>query len=144
VQHYEKYGEYRFRPAVAGEIVVTEIDGEEETRQVAKDGQFVITGPAGEEYAIDGIKFGSRYQVTGDGVAVPTPGQSDCYAFEHVGQGFTFIAPWGEPMIVREGDMIATTGDDRDVYRIKRTVFDATYRLAETVTTALKDSEPTQ
>jgi hypothetical protein len=134
VQRYEKHGQFQFRPAISGEVIVTEIDGEVETKQVAKDGQFVITGPAGETDAIDGTKFGARYQVVSSGLCQPAPGVGEVEAFEYGGDSFTFVAPRGEPMVVNSGDMVATTGTDDDVYRIKRSVFDATYRLKPMLT----------
>lgn len=43
---------------------------------------------------------------------------------------FSFVAPWGEPMVARPGDAIVQDlKDAKDVYRVARASFDCTYEV---------------
>ena len=43
---------------------------------------------------------------------------------------FTFMAPWGEPMVARPGDAIVRNPDDpADTYRIAAAAFACTYEI---------------
>lgn len=147
VMRYEKFGVFAFRAAEPEEIITTEAGGAVETKNVAKSGDFVITGPAGEQYIIGNAKFGERYQVvsldgSGGGMATPKPGSAEVDAFFYKGESFTFIAPWGEDMYVADGDIIATPGE-KDFYRIDPKVFADTYRMKPTFQFAWAvDSKP--
>ena len=119
------------RLAVPGELVVTVIDGVEETRRTAGSDDVVVKGPKGEEYATEGAKFRSRYE-TPDGMgpdwrkAVAT---GSCWAYEHAGAPYSFVAPWGEKMIVESGDRVAMPdkSNPKDLYRIEKGAFELTY-----------------
>lgn len=130
------------RPAEEGELVVTEIDGEEETRKKAKKGDMVITNPDGEEYIVDKKKFESRY----DPVDEPSKlegnkryeakGYAKALEFNHedfdVESPFYFTAAWDEKMLIKDGDMIVTTLPDKnEVYRIEKKSFSNTYKLCK-------------
>ena len=137
VRLYEKFGAFDCRAAKAGENVLTIINDQIETTNVARDGDVVVRGPKGEEYIISLKKFVDRYRVdkalTDDYQKFETKGR--VLAYMHIGPSFKFVASWGEEMIVDDGDYLATPcnliplGFDDEVYRIERTVFNETYRL---------------
>lgn len=64
---FRKSGVVFARPASLGEVVVTSIGGEVETRNFAKDGDWVVTNQTGESYIISSDKLQSRYEKIGDG-----------------------------------------------------------------------------
>lgn len=135
VKHYKKFGTVTARPGVPGETVTTVIDGETETVNTAGVDDMVITGSKNERYITSRAKFITRYDpVLGQpGVYVA---KGECWAFEVPADTpeFSFDAPWGEKMLCKPGDFIATPQilDPllSDIYRIERGAFDATYRKA--------------
>jgi hypothetical protein len=131
------------RPATVGEIVVTMIKGEgQETKsRPAKEGDFVVRNrcpeTGNEEYLVSADKFADRYKKT----AAPLS-SSVWQEFEPAGKDvrfilleaneapFSFVAPWGEPMVARAGDAIVQDPkDEKDVYRVARAAFDCTYEV---------------
>lgn len=128
---HAKTGNVTARLATPGEIVITVIDGVEETRNTAKEDSVVVRGVKGERYCMAKDKFLSRYapekDVGADWVRAKPSGT--CLAFIHEGEDFSFKAPWGEEMIVRKGDAIAMADrkNPDDIYRIERGAFAASY-----------------
>lgn len=137
VDHYEKFKKVDARPAIEGEEIVTIINGEEETKSTAKKGDFIVRskGKNKEEYTVDGDKFKKRYEIVEgseadeDGFQEYDP-TGDCYAFKYDDDDFTFVAPWGEDMIVKSGDFIASIDLENldDIYRIEKDEFIDTYK----------------
>jgi hypothetical protein len=137
VERYVKFQNIDARPAKEGEKIVTNIGKEKETENAAKKGDFVIRAKTKnkEEYIISGDKFHKRYipaenkEEDKDGFKEYTP-IGDCYAFEYKGGSFKFEAPWGDDMIIHDGDFLASTGMDKpdDIYRIARNEFHETYK----------------
>jgi hypothetical protein len=92
---------------------------------------MVATGAKGERWIIPAAKFPKLYTE-----AVGTPGFFDpkgkVKGVVWTGESTTFVAPWGEEMIIEEGDMLVTSeADDFDptkLYRIEKSAFEATYR----------------
>lgn len=126
VKTYHKFGTVKARQAKAGEVIDTIIDGVKETTNTAKSGDFVVTGPAGEEYIIDGKKFGARYEKVSDGVYKAI---GSCSAFLWKGSPFSFESSWGERMICDKGDYLASVEKDlSQPYRIESSVFKKTYK----------------
>ena len=126
VRKYQKFGTVKARLATAGERVVTTVNGKVETTNTAKVGDYIVTGPAGEEYIIGKEKFESRYKKVSDGVykALGT-----CFAFQWKGSPFTFTASWGERMICDKGDYLASVEENlSEPYRIEKSVFTETYK----------------
>ncbi|QDJ96388.1 hypothetical protein Xoosp13_202 [Xanthomonas phage Xoo-sp13] len=133
---FKKTGTFDARKGKAGELIVTTIDGEDETKKTVKDGEIVVKGPKGEMYVISETKFRERYEVDED----PT----DSYkkyktkglirAYEYKGNTIKFMASWDEEMLCKSGDYLATPISSKDddsvpeVYRIERSVFDETYK----------------
>jgi len=134
---YNKFGTVQARLAQEGEVVNTVINGVQETTNTASAGDVVIKniGSASqEEYIIDGGKFAKRYTTKGDlgENFIDAEPVGSTYAFTYQGEGFTFTAPWGEDMVVENGDAICAPSKDdlNDVYRIEAGAFVATYAAA--------------
>ena len=137
INHYFKFKKVHARLAEEGEIVHTIINGEEETKNTAKKGDILVrsTGKNHEEYIIPGEKFKKRYELDkdsepdGDGCRLYNP-TGDCWAFVYHGENFSFVAPWDEDMIVKNGDFIASTDEHKldDIYRIEKDEFVDTYK----------------
>lgn len=133
VHKYRKVGTVLARLASPGEIVTTVIDGVKETTNIAGKDSIVVrnTSGKGEFYVLTKNKFYDRYKADGPistkwTRASPT---GTCWAFEYVGEPFTFMAPWNEPMIVESGDFIAVNPkNEDDIYRIEKNVFRKTYK----------------
>lgn len=127
VGQYQKVGVVKARPAKVGERIDTVIDGKLETTNKANVGDYVVTGPKGEEYIISWDKFKKRY------VKTSNPGEykaiGTCWAFK-LKQPIAFTASWGELMTGQPGDFIASTDSKgSDPYRIEHDIFLKTYRV---------------
>jgi hypothetical protein len=131
------------RNAKAGEVIVTIIKGEgkETTSRPAKQGDWVVRNrcpqTGNEEYLVGADKFADRYRPAGSAMT-----QDGWQAFVPQGKTlrflvltsseapFTFVAPWGEPMIARPGDpMVQDPENERDVYRVAKASFECTYEV---------------
>jgi hypothetical protein len=132
VRHYRKKQTVAIRPAVPNEVVETVIDGERETVNTARAGDYVVRGAKGEHYVISPETKAERY---GGPIGGPQAdgfrdykAKGDVYAFQYEGDTFTFVAPWGENMIVNPGDYIGATeiGSDQ-IYRIEKSAFADSY-----------------
>lgn len=121
--------------------VVTEINGDKETVNVAQCGDVIVCGVKGEMYVVRGKKFGDLYEIEegGKGIAVAKP-QPRCVA--HVtaevmqaagvdakGKELVFVAPWGEEMILRAGDVLVREGEGVGYYRVEGGAFAETYDM---------------
>jgi hypothetical protein len=113
--------------AKAEQEVITVIAGKPETRNVAKPGDYIVTGVAGERYVIAGNRFDRLYEPD------PTrPGE-----FRSKGtvlavlltEPVTFKAPWGEQQRIDAGGVLVKNGDD--IYGIAENVFAETYGRAD-------------
>lgn len=131
VKKYSKYGTFDVTFSPVEQEVVTSINGEVETKNTAKVGDAIVTGPQGEKYVLSVDKLKSRYTFVSrskNGVE-KWKANGTCYATPYHGKTFTFKAPWGEDMLCKSGDFICSTSTDgSDVYRIEKTVFLSTYR----------------
>ena len=62
---YKKFGNVEARKAVPGESITTTLaGGTQETVNTAKEGDWIMTNPDGEQYIISSEKFFSRYENT--------------------------------------------------------------------------------
>jgi len=113
---------FNFRVAEKEEKVVTEIDGEKETENTAKKGDYILTGSKKEIYVLSPKKFESRYTIV-DGKAKTKPVEILTKEFE--GKKIKFKAPWEEDMIIKNGDFIAK--NEGEYYRIEKEAFKNTY-----------------
>jgi hypothetical protein len=135
---YAKHAEVQVRPAAPGEEVITVLeDGSVETTNTAKDNQFVITNPGGEQYLIDAEKFMQRYQPTDQEGIFKARGAVRAFR-NQTGRSIEITAPWGKPQYGDEECMLATPYDPEkpdevgsDRYIIGREEFEETYSPAE-------------
>ena len=136
VRHYEKKGQVDIRPAVAGEVIATVIDGEHETVNTAAAGDYVARGAKGEHYIVKPDVLAKRYGAPLT-AADPEgyrryPAKGDFYGFRYEGESFKFVAPWKEHMIANPGDYIGTNAmGSNEYYRIEQSAFAATYAEAK-------------
>ena len=133
-EKYNKFGSVLARLAKEGEIINTVIDGVVETKNKAKKTDVIITGPENEEYIIDFNKFNARY--IGPNLSYKNRVYSavgHCYAVKWTGESTSFVASWGEKMIINDGDWLCspTKIPDGDLYRIEKNVFNKTYEKDE-------------
>ena len=131
VREYQKFGNVVAKQVTAGLKIDTVIDGEIETTNTSKDGDWLVTGPKGEQYLIADDKFKKRYAFvskTPRGDKYKAVG--NVFAVQFKGATFKFKAPWGEEMLCRNGDFICSTSmaNVDDVYRIEKDAFAKTYK----------------
>jgi len=142
---YQKKARVFARLARAGESVDTVTsDGLETTNVASSDAMMLVQNQttAGERYLVPAGLFARRYRhlrAISDGWA----------EYESVGRiraveltselleqlglpaEFEFSAPWGSPMVARQGDFLAGPEPLSEVYRIARAEFEETYALVE-------------
>lgn len=129
---FKKQGQVSARPAVTGEEIVTVLaDGTLETRNTAKEGDWIVTNPSGEQYIIPGKKFSFRYEATGESGVYAAKGH--CRAIRNpFGEPIEIMASWGELQTGGEECMIADVCDangnaDGEPYIIDAQAFAETY-----------------
>jgi len=133
--NYSKFVEVEARPAIAGEVVITSTNDGKETTNTAKEGDLVVCNTqtsSQEEYILTEKIFSKRYHLIGEGVM---PGfkrykaTGRCRAIQYLGENTSFVASWGEEMVLKTGDMVVTTLPQKDeIYRIAKMEFDQTYK----------------
>ena len=135
INHYKKCKKIDARPAIEGEVIITILNGEKETKQTTKRGDFVARakGKNKEEYIIDAVTFKKCYvsaggEVDENGFKEYNP-IGEAYAFRYHGDNFSFETSCGEEMIVCDNDYIASVDRDEldDIYRIEKNEFEDTY-----------------
>lgn len=139
---YKKQGEVQASIAQGGEVVVTKLaDGSTETRNTANPGDAIITNPGGEQYIIDSVKFGKRYEPKVGEDGKPVEGvfsaKGYCRAIDNpFGSPITMMASWGEMQNGARDAKIADTYDMEtralggEPYIIGRAEFMQTYKPA--------------
>jgi hypothetical protein len=107
---YIKSAVVEIREAAPGEKLTTTLaDGRDETVNTAKDGDYVVTNPGGEQYFIGAQKVADRYTDIGDG---RYQAKGACRAFQNpTGGEVTIIAPWGEEQHGGSDAMLAVLYD---------------------------------
>jgi hypothetical protein len=128
---FEKFTKIKARPAMPGEVVETITADGKETMNTAKEGDFVVSnlGGSGEEYILGGDKLAKRYREIGNGIYQAT---GECRGVTYNGPETSFQASWGQPMVLKPGDMIVTPLPQMgEVYRIARQEFESTYKPME-------------
>lgn len=133
------------RPAHEDEVIVTVIAGEgkETTSPPAKSGDMVVRNrcpeTGNEEILVSAQKFAERYEgPTGsslvEGWQEFRPRGNDMHYFivSASDGAFSFLAPWGEPMVAKPGDSIVSdVNDPSDTYRITAAAFACTYEIVQ-------------
>lgn len=131
------------RPAQAGEVIVTVIqgDGVETRSRPAAAGDWVARNrcPAtgNEQYVIAGARFPERYgpprgepDAQGWREFHPTGVTMQFFTLTAAEGEITFMAPWGERMVGHPGDvLVRDPGNLRDLYRIYSVSFGCTYEI---------------
>ncbi len=140
---YEKYKIIYARKAIAGEEIKTYTSDGLETKNVAKEGDFVVknTTDAQEMYILTKEKFEKRYtfskklddiwniyQPIGKIKAVLV-NSALLKSLKITGSEFYIITSWGEEMIVKKGDYLVSPMEYNEVYRIASKEFFETYKL---------------
>jgi len=124
---YAKFTEIQVRRAEPGELVETFTSDGKETQNTAGENDYVVKnlGGSGEEYILSEEKLNKRYfNVSGD----IWKAKGECRALLYTGEPTSFMASWGEAMVLKPGDMICSPLPDlNEVYRIARAEFDSTY-----------------
>ena len=139
---YEKSTKVWVEIAPIGYRCVTVTSDGKETENIAKFGDLVVTNQteAQEKYLLSWDKFKNRY------FPVDAFPNSSIWEFQAIGKiraievdefvlaniGESFIASWGEPMVVKIGDYLATPyredGYVEEIYRIAKKEFFETYK----------------
>lgn len=114
--------ELDFKVAEGPEKVITSIDGEKETINKAEEGDYIITGVSGEKYILKPEQFNKRYFIVGN-VAKTKPVEITAKQFK--GKNMSFMASWGEEMILKYNDYLVRNG--KEYYRIERRTFSEIY-----------------
>ena len=128
----KKFATVSARPAIVGESIVTTLkDGHEETKNFAKEGQYVVKNPGGECYLVDGETFKKRYEfLEGADREFQTYSAKGEGIFLQIEEDLTFIAPWGAEMNMRSGDYLCLAlPDQNEIYGIGQKEFHETYRF---------------
>lgn len=94
-----------------------------EAQNTAKEGDYIVRNPDGEEYTISAKKFASNYAQKGGGKQdengfedyEPTGGPM---CMVPVTEDIVIEAPWGGPMPIEKGGVLAYAGDN-DIYGIQ-------------------------
>lgn len=105
--------------------VVTITSDGKETENTAAQGDVILSGPSSETYVIKATKFAKLYQGKLGETVIPeqNPRQVARYTGE---QTVTFMAPWGESMVLKPGDYLVRDGD-AGYYRIAQKEYEETY-----------------
>lgn len=133
------------RPAKRGEVIITLIKGEGKETQSppAKPGDMVVRNrcpeTGNEEILVSSTSFSRRYEgptgVKGADGWSPYRPRGIPMRFVVVAERdgeFSFVAPWGEKMVARPGDVIVQDpSNPTDTYRVARAAFACTYEIVQ-------------
>lgn len=107
--------------------VVTMINGQEETRNLARAGDVIVTGVKGERYVMKPAHFRALYEEEKPG---RWRAKTKVRALTLV-ENTELLAPWGERQRTRKGGVVVQrVGKPRDVYLIEAKAFAETYAPA--------------
>jgi len=133
---FKKQGTVKARPAKVGEEITTTLEsGTKETVNKAKDGEWIVDNPSGEQYIISSQKFFGRYEATDKAGVYSAKGY--CRAIPNpFGKPIEIMASWGSPQTGDERCMIADTCDaggkvDGEPYLIDADAFEKTYKQVD-------------
>lgn len=105
--------------------VITNTSDGKETENIAEVGDVIFSGITGETYVIKPTKVVKLY--TGKIGEDIYPEQSPREVMRYEGAQFEFVAPWGENMVVKNGDYIVKDPVNDGFYRIAKKEFEGTY-----------------
>lgn len=138
---YSKFKEIEARPARNGEEIFTITADGLETKNTASIGDYIVrnTTDAREMYIVKASKFEKRYVYSSSleeewsiykaiGKIKAIKIDEDLITKLGVEDEFYFMAPWGQKMIVKNGDYMVSPLDYSETYRIAEKEFFETYR----------------
>jgi hypothetical protein len=136
---YKKSGVIQVKEVTPGTEIQTIINGQLETKNIAQEGDFLVTNSTGEVYLLSTSKLNDRYTFLGKSEYGPDvelwTARGIAWAIQYTGdESFTFKAPWNEDMLCNPGDFIVSPvrGQYTDVYRIEQSIMDVTYKQIPT------------
>jgi hypothetical protein len=106
-------------------VVTYTADGKE-TQNTAEQNDVIMSGPSKEQYVIKAAKFPKLYIGKIGDTVIPEQSPRTVARAENIKQPITFKAPWGEDMILKDGDYLVKDGD-QGYYRIAKHEFEQTY-----------------
>ena len=112
--------------AEAQQPVVTITSDGKETQNVAEPQDIIMSGPSREQYVVKASKFPKLYDGKIKGTITPEQGVRIVARVDNINQDITFKAPWGEDMILKQGDYLVKDAD-QGYYRIAQKEYDETY-----------------
>lgn len=128
VKTYAKFARVQAEQATEETPIVTVLaNGKQETTNVAKCGDWIVTNPGGEKYVVGADKFSKKYEPAselGKGWYKPTGGVQK---FLETAEDLSFVCSWGEEQSINAGGFINVTCLD-DIYGIARQEFFDTYK----------------
>ena len=106
--------------------VVTVTSDGKETQNVAEPNDIIMSGPSREQYVVKPEKFPKLYTGKIGGTVTPEQSPRIVARVDNIDQPITFKAPWGEDMILKQGDYLVKDAD-QGYYRIAQKEYDETY-----------------
>lgn len=106
--------------------VVTYTSDGKETQNVAAPNDIIMSGPSKEQYVVKAAKFPKLYAGNVGDTVIPEQGPRTVARVETIDQPITFKAPWGEDMVLKNGDYLVKDGD-QGYYRIAKHEYEQTY-----------------
>lgn len=86
---------------------------------------WIITNPSGERYIINDTTFNKKYEPLDLENNVYKPKGGVCL-FVQVNENISFVAPWGETMVIGKGGYLNITNPN-DIYGVQEKEFNETY-----------------
>jgi hypothetical protein len=114
--------------------ITTYIDGDKETSNTCKAGDYVISGPKGEKYVVMAHKLPANYNLIEDVLITRLLPRNVAKITKQILKKvgikgpIEFIASWGESMVLGAGDYLVKE-DEGKYYRIDGDLFKKTYKL---------------
>ena len=106
--------------------VVTVLPDGKETQNIAMKGDIIMSGVSREKYVVKAAKFPKLY--TGSIGRTVHPEQTPRMVSRYTdSKSITFKAPWGEDMVLKQGDYVVREADGKGFYRIAKAEFERTY-----------------
>lgn len=105
------------------EVITYTSDGEE-TRNTAYIGDYIFSGINNEQYVLKAEKVAKLYTPFEDGL-IPERSPRRVAQVTVLVEPIYFKAPWGEDMILKQGDYLVKDGND--YYRIAKAEYELTY-----------------
>ena len=106
--------------------VITYTSDGKETENVAEPDDIIMSGPSRENYVLKAAKFPKLYQGKIGSTVIPEQNPREVAVYNG-DKEITFMAPWGERMVLKPGDYLVKESDGSGYYRIAKVEFEQTY-----------------